>query len=361
MTTAPGIVRDRFPQTDNYDSPIECHWQIKSPAPNTVVQLHIDFINLNQYRGSSNDVLLINLGALSTSTPSGWYTYNRTLSTSGSDAIGSWDFSKNATSTNVCTDNSFDPTTTYLTSGSLLSDASRNNTWLYFVGLYTDEWGAIKNLISSAQDVYLIFRSFSKYTAVPTDDIYGFSLSYTFVNSYCSGLTVITPQLDISDKDSVSSMDYLQDNAVGLAPPNLTCYWLIAPSKPDGSQFASIWVSFPSLDLHGDSYIQIYDGPSSNYSILGTFYDSNLPQSMVISSQGAIFIVYSVDGDTTAAPSNGFTLGWQAAYCPNGSGLALRAMFLKNGFARHTATMLVMVVIVVVGFTTPIAEKFLTM
>ncbi|KAH9155380.1 hypothetical protein AeRB84_002638 [Aphanomyces euteiches] len=43
------------------------------------------------------------------------------------------------------------------------------------------------------------------------------------------------------------------------------------------------------------------------------------------------------------------------------AGLALRAMFLKNGFARHTATMLVMVVIVVVGFTTPIAEKFLTM
>ncbi|KAG9403225.1 hypothetical protein AC1031_005872 [Aphanomyces cochlioides] len=186
VTSSPGELRDRYPQTGNYDAPVECHWQLTTPDSSTVVQLTFDFINLNQYRSSSNDVLLMNLGSTAT-VPQGWRSYQRLQNTTGSDSVGSWDYTTTQTTTNVCAATVFDPRTMPLTQSSPLDDRTRQSTWIYYTGQYSDLNNAM-TLTSNAQDVYVIFRSFAKYSTPPSDNLYGFQIQYSFVklcNSEC--------------------------------------------------------------------------------------------------------------------------------------------------------------------------------
>ncbi|RHZ33603.1 hypothetical protein DYB26_003721 [Aphanomyces astaci] len=227
ITKAPGVVQDRASLSGLYAASMECHWQITSTQANTVVELTFDLLNLVQYRGSNNDVLLVNLGSSKpgASIPKGWAAYRRHEVSAGTDDIGMWDYSSSNGDTNVCPATSFDPVTTDLTTGSLLTDPQRNLTWIYFTGAYTPDADNAMTLTSSASDVYIVFRSLPLY----------FVLSWRVVPSYCAPATVLSPRVDVSDTITTSASYTVQDNVVGQMQPNITCVWHLQPFRLDAN------------------------------------------------------------------------------------------------------------------------------
>ncbi|RHZ19962.1 hypothetical protein DYB37_007085 [Aphanomyces astaci] len=227
ITKAPGVVQDRASPSGLYAASMECHWQISSTQANTVVELTFDLLNLVQYRGSNNDVLLVNLGSSKpgASIPKGWAAYRRHQVSAGTDDIGAWDYTSSNGGTNVCPATSFDPVTTDLTTGSLLTDPQRNLTWIYFTGAYTPDADNAMTLTSSASDVYIVFRSLPLY----------FVLSWRVVPSYCAPATVLSPRVDVSDTITTSASYTVQDNVVGQMQPNITCVWHLQPFRLDAN------------------------------------------------------------------------------------------------------------------------------
>ncbi|KAF0690873.1 Aste57867_17782 [Aphanomyces stellatus] len=323
LSTVPGSIQDRSTQTfgSGYSAPIECHWKIRAPTSDTIVQLSFSLLNLYQFAGSSNDVILVNLGSAPPSRSSlalGWQPYTRSLT--GTDAVGPFDYSTNATNLCPASTAPFDPTTTDLTKHTLLTDAARAATWILAVG----QQDTPITLTSNAQDVYVIFRSFVKYaTTLPTSmDTYGFQLDYTFVSAYCAPTpTIIGPLLIPPDGTSITSAATIQDNMLGRTLPATNCSWKLRPlrSLDDEDQsvvpFDSLWLTFTTFDLSGTSSLTLY--ADDWITPLALYSRINPPRSTFKTTRGSISMRYVTDATLPSASSAGFVLSWQASYCPN--------------------------------------------
>ncbi|KAF0695045.1 Aste57867_14103 [Aphanomyces stellatus] len=341
-TKAPGQVQDRTPQTGNYPPYGDCHWMISTPSPNVIVQLDFSFINLDY--SSSNDVLLVNLG-VDAVIPQGWSEYTRNAQPSGVDEIGQYDYT--SATQGGCTgaqNSNFDATACYLTDGTLLTDTTRDGSWMYFVGQYTDVANPI-SMQSTAQDVYIIFRAFtgngfsgmdsfgagsgmgsmagpvasgsgSGAGASPLPSVYGFSIAYSFVSAYCSGFSTLSPRLDATDVASVTSTLTLKDNVAGSAETNMNCSWILFPYRLVGATktaFNSIWLTVVA-DLHGTASLSLYDGTTAKSPLMARFTQANPPHDPLESVYPVVYITYFTDA---GPPGKGFVITWQAAYCPS--------------------------------------------
>ncbi|OQR90707.1 hypothetical protein THRCLA_22516 [Thraustotheca clavata] len=341
LTKGPGffsnttsIIRDRTPQSGNYASGVDCHWQITTPTANTIVSLSFTLLNLDEWLGTSNDVIMVNLG-VGAPMPDGWNLYTRKTLSSGTDDIGYYSYDSTSPSKDTCVANqegNFDPATCNLIYGTLLTDTTRSNSWYYYTGSYDDSENTM-TLVSAAQDIYVIYRSFAKFSTLPQTTIYGFAATYSFVSAYCSGLTSLLPQLTVTSGANATAMQSFHDNMVGKTTRNMSCSWLIQPTRMDGKQrksFDSIWIFSGAFDLAGNTQLTIYDGASSSDTVLAQYNRLNpfIVGEMIANSQGVMFITYQ----TFNSPiSTGFTINWQAgmffsipqifsplfiAYCP---------------------------------------------
>ncbi|KAF0690871.1 hypothetical protein As57867_017719, partial [Aphanomyces stellatus] len=321
LTSGPGSIQDRASHASiGYTAPIECHWKLSTPTSGTIVQLSFSLFNLYQFAGSSNDVLLVNLGAQQAATvPTGWQPYTRLhLPLAGTDAVGSYNYAQaGRTPVNTCPTSAtaFDPATTDLTKNSLLTDGARTNTWIMAVGQLSP-----LTLTSNAQDIYIVFRSFAKYGTPSADDIYGFQLDYSFESAYCAHNLNLVPTLAASDISSTTSATTVQDNMVGLTQARMNCSWYIEPTRSLGQRklaFDSLWLTFTTFDLPGTSYLFLYDVPTRT--LLALYDRSNPPRSAFKTTHGSIYMRYVTDATLPpASASAGFVLSWQASYCPNG-------------------------------------------
>ncbi len=109
---------------------------------------------------------------------------------------------------------------------------------------------------------------------------------------YChSQVTLTAGEGTISDGSG--NADYL---------PGTNCRWLI---RPVGAQ--SITLTFTSFNtVQGLDYVDVYDGADVTAPRLGHFTGNTLPQ-VVTSSNGAMLVLFTVNGTTSAA-------GWEAEY-----------------------------------------------
>ncbi|KAF0690872.1 Aste57867_17781 [Aphanomyces stellatus] len=321
LTSGPGSIEDRTIQgSGGYTAPIECHWKVSTPTTGTIVQLSFTFLNLYQFEGSSNDVLLVNLGSQPTaSLPQGWQPYTRSMSPyTGRDAVGAYNYAQSSF-INLCpADNSiaFDPTTTELTKHTQLTDAARTNTWIMAVG----ELNPL-TLVSNAQDVYIIFRSFIKYGTLPAKlAIYGFQLDYSFVSAYCKQNVDVVPLVEASDAASTVPVAIVQDNMLGQTIAELDCTWNFQPTRmalsfEDTDAFDSLWLTFTEFDLPGTSSLTIFDEMTT----LAVYSRANPPASTLKTPYGFVSMRYVTDATLPPASSSiGFTMQLQASYCPRG-------------------------------------------
>ncbi|KAF0720460.1 Aste57867_286 [Aphanomyces stellatus] len=349
LIKSPGTFQDRSPQTGNYASPKECHWKVVTSDATTVVQLTFSLLNLNIYRGSSNDVVLVNLGPQVT-LPTGWSHYNRHAVLTGSDSIGAYDYTQ--TNSNVCAvSTSNDPATTDLTKNSLLTDPARQNTWIYFIGQYADTYNPL-TLVGNAPDVYIIFRSFVEYSMPPSDANYGMQVQFAFVSAYCASLTTVSPVLTVSDKFSISSAALIQDNMAGTTKAGMNCTWLIKPKRLVGTSdasFDSLWFSFPTFSLPGSSYLLLMDAVT--LATLALFNTASPPTAVYKFNRGAIYARYITDtavhrtAPTDVQAQTAFALTANA-FVKRG-GVALLASSPKAGFVMRRIIIRAMVVTVV--------------
>ncbi|KDO26350.1 hypothetical protein SPRG_08424 [Saprolegnia parasitica CBS 223.65] len=319
LTKAPGALRDRSPQVGSYNPGVDCHWQITTAKPNTIIALTFTLLNLEADYGGNNDVVLVNLGR-NAPRPLGWSLYTRPLDLSGGDAVGTFEYATSPLSKDTCVANqqgSFDPTRCDLTYGSLLTDSSRSASWYYFTGSYDDTvGGAVSTMQSTARDIYVIYRSFIKPDGVVPDDsaVYGMAATYEFASTFCSGPSVLSPQLSVADGANATTAQTFRDNMLGQNQPNMSCSWLLQPTRFDPTSgtrvlFDSIWISFSAFQLR-------YDGASANATVVARFSGGHPPPSgyFLQNGQGVLFLTYaSLDGPAAA----GFAVSWQAAYCPN--------------------------------------------
>ncbi|EQC28835.1 hypothetical protein SDRG_13515 [Saprolegnia diclina VS20] len=326
LAKAPGILRDRSPQVGNYNPGVDCHWQITTAKPNTIIALTFTLLKLDADYGGNNDVVLVNLGR-NAPPPLGWSLYTRPLDLYGGDAVGTFDYATSPLSKDTCVANqqgSFDPSQCDLTYGSLLADASRSASWYYYTGNDGDDTvGGTVSMQSTAQDIYIIYRSFTKPDGVVLDQstTYGMAATYEFASTFCSGLSVLSPQLSVADGANATTAQTFRDNMLGQNQPNMSCAWLLQPTRLDPTSgtrvlFDSIWMSFNAFQLRGASVVTIYDGASATATVVARFTGENPPPPgfSLQNGQGSLFLTYaSLNGP--AAP--GFTVAWQAAYCPN--------------------------------------------
>ncbi|OQR86304.1 hypothetical protein ACHHYP_10694 [Achlya hypogyna] len=332
LTKAPGTIRDRNPQSGNYASGVDCHWQIKTPKTNTIVTLTFSLLNLNAWQAATNDIILVNLG-VNAPMPLGWDLYTRSIDLSGEDDIGYFDYVNDPQAVATCVaeqQGQFDPTVCDLVDGSLLTDTARSSWWYYFIGSGS---GASLTMMSTAQDVYVIFRSFAKSVSPPSTPTYGFAATYSFDSAFCNGLTVLAPLLAVATGANATTTQIFKDNMVGANKPNMACSWLIQPTRADGAiakLFDSIWLSFSAVNLSNGAqvtmystfndpplHLRSYDGASASGTVLLQISGGRPAptSSAVTNNQGSMFVTYATNN---AASTPGFTINWQAAYCPKG-------------------------------------------
>lgn len=113
---------------------------------------------------------------------------------------------------------------------------------------------------------------------------------------YCSGLSTLTsPSGTFSDGSG--TLDY------GC---NSDCQWLI---QPNGA--TSVTLNFTSFNTEsGYDEVKVYDGPSTAYTLLGTYSGTALP-TQINSSGGSLFITFTSDYSITAP-------GWSISYTSTG-------------------------------------------
>ncbi|EQC37646.1 hypothetical protein SDRG_05237 [Saprolegnia diclina VS20] len=315
-----GVIRDRTLQgRDNYETGIHCHWQIATSAPGTIVELTFTLLNLVARDGESNDVVLVNLG-LGAVAPAGWRQYTRPVDLQGFDGVGSFAYATSSLAEDTCNQSrSFDSVLCDLTYGSLLTDTARSASWIYFSG--KDVGGAI-SMLSTAPNVYVIYRSFlstSPGAGLDSSSVSGMMARYEFVHTLCSSDGVVSPQLSVAyDTTPMQRLRYFSHNK-----PYTTCSWLLQPRRFDAATgnlalFDSIWLHLGSLELLGVSEVTIYDGASTNATVLAKFSSGSpsLPTSFLQTGvgslqtgQGSLFLTFAfVDG----IDATGFSMSWQA-------------------------------------------------
>lgn len=137
----------------------------------------------------------------------------------------------------------------------------------------------------------------------------GFNASYTSLgSSYCSGVTT----LNASDygvlNDGSGTNNYCN---------NSNCSWLIQPPNA-----TSITLNFTEFDLEqastdGNSIydvVEVYDGVSSNATLIGKFTGSTIPQA-ITSSGGSMFIKFTSDISDTFQGWSAYYTSTQNSYC----------------------------------------------
>ncbi|UII19764.1 CUB domain-containing protein [Fulvivirga ligni] len=151
----------------------------------------------------------------------------------------------------------------------------------------------------------------------------GFTASYTSEgSSFCSGTTELTNDHG-TITDGSGASDYCNSQ---------NCSWLIAPENAE-----SVTINFLEFDLEpastdGTIYdaVRVYDGPSANSDLLGTFAGDNLPPS-ITSSGGSLFITFNSDLEVSA---DGWSLEYTSTYpeyCSGTQTLTAKAGELSDG------------------------------
>jgi len=137
----------------------------------------------------------------------------------------------------------------------------------------------------------------------------GFTANYTSTgSSYCSGVTT----LNTSDYGTISD-----GSGTNNYCNNSNCSWLIQPP-----QATSISLKFSELDLEASNSadglplydaVEIYDGNSSSSKLLGVFTGNNVPQQIISSTGGSMYIKFYSDISITKQ-------GWTANYTSTQNG-----------------------------------------
>jgi len=128
-------------------------------------------------------------------------------------------------------------------------------------------------------------------------NIYPDTNNYTYP-AYCNGLKTLTKTQGTLE-DGSGPIDNYKDNA--------DCMWLIAPQDPEFDSITKIKLKFTRFDteIDADSVI-IYDGPTTNDAILGSFSGTTIPPT--ISSTGNKILIRFISGNSISAN------GWLASY-----------------------------------------------
>lgn len=131
----------------------------------------------------------------------------------------------------------------------------------------------------------------------------GFTANYTSTgSSYCSGITT----LNTSDYGTISD-----GSGANNYCNNSNCSWLIQPP-----QATSISLKFSELDLEPSNsadglplndVVEIYDGTSASATLLGRYRGSNVPEEIITTTGGSMFIKFYSDTSVTKQ-------GWSADY-----------------------------------------------
>ncbi|EQC33792.1 hypothetical protein, variant [Saprolegnia diclina VS20] len=115
-------------------------------------------------------------------------------------------------------------------------------------------------------------------------------------------------------------MQSFRDNMLGQNIQNMVCSWRIQPTRVDGAtttSFDAIWLTFASFQLGPNAVVTVYDGPDTSSPVLvqARGGQGSLATTSFSNNQGVMFVTYASNN----APSTpGFTINWQAAYCPKG-------------------------------------------
>jgi Zn-dependent metalloprotease len=137
----------------------------------------------------------------------------------------------------------------------------------------------------------------------------GFSANYTSTgSSFCSGTTT----LNTSDYGVISD-----GSGTNNYCNNSNCSWLIQPPNA-----TSITLNFTAFDLEqastdGNSIydvVEVYDGVSTNATLIGKFTGNNIPQA-ITSSGGSMFIKFTSDISDTFQGWSAYYTSTQNSYC----------------------------------------------
>lgn len=132
-----------------------------------------------------------------------------------------------------------------------------------------------------------------KKTLILTITLFIFSIFNSLLAQSCTGTTTLTTTTGTFNDGSTSSLDYSN---------NLNCQWLIQPAGA-----SIIRLNFNRIDTEDCcDEVKIYDGSNSTAPLLGTFNGATIP-SIITSSGGSLFVVFTTDGSVTGT-------GWEIAY-----------------------------------------------
>ena len=137
----------------------------------------------------------------------------------------------------------------------------------------------------------------------------GFSANYTSTgSSFCSGTTTLNTADYGTISDGSGTNNYCD---------NSNCSWLIQPPNA-----TSITLNFTAFDLEQAStdgitiydVVEVYDGASTNATLIGKFTGNNIPQA-ITSSGGSMFIKFTTSISGTYQGWSAYYTSTQNSYC----------------------------------------------
>ncbi len=96
---------------------------------------------------------------------------------------------------------------------------------------------------------------------------------------------------------------------------NADCSWLINPQS-DQDSVTSIKIDFVKFDTDPNDIVTIYDGPTTNDPVLGTYSGTTVPGETIFSTGNQVLVTFVADGNATT--SAGWQLGYESilpSYC----------------------------------------------
>ena len=96
---------------------------------------------------------------------------------------------------------------------------------------------------------------------------------------------------------------------------NADCSWLINP-QTDTDSVTYIKIEFVKFDTDPNDVVTIYDGPSTDDPVLGTYSGTTVPPGTISSSGNQVLVTFVADGNATTA--SGWQLGYESvlpSYC----------------------------------------------
>jgi len=149
---------------------------------------------------------------------------------------------------------------------------------------FTDQLTPGGNIFNLAQEIII--------------NCYPDTLNYTYP-SYCNGETLLTSNAGSLDDGSGRMKNYL---------PNGNCTWLISPQNEEDS-ITDITVNFDLFETNPNDFVNLYDGPTTNDPLIGSFSGSVIPEP-VTSSGNKLLITFN----SNSGPS---LPGWFATFTTN--------------------------------------------